>query len=100
MLAQKIIFTGAKLECGIRIQQNLRKTERPWRGTHAVRLSPAINRKPLRLDSRPSVRRRRDIEIGNVFVFCCRPDQQRRIAPKVWFDVPARDVAPHDDAIR
>ena len=53
----------------------------------------AIARKTLRLDDRPGVRRRRDVQIGDVLVPQRLRYQQARIGAELGLDVPARQVA-------
>ena len=66
----------------------------------------AIARKTLRFDDRPRVRRRRDIQIGDVLMPKRLRREQRRVGAEGRFDVPAGKVAaggervarPHDRA--
>jgi len=58
-------------------------------------LSAAVARETLRLDDRSCVQGGRDVHVGDVLVLDRLRDQQRGMAAKGRFHVPAGDVAAH-----
>ena len=96
MLQQHLLFERVDIDCRALLASNtltLRAAEKPVQHRQRDKNAVAVAGETLRLDDRPSVRRRRDIGVGHFFVPQRLRHQQRRIGPERGVDIPARQVA-------
>ena len=100
VLEQHLLVGGVEGDRGtpLRIEQlDRRAAEQSLQHRHRNEDAVAIARKSLRFDDRPRVRRRRDIEVGDVLVAERLRHQERRVGAERRLDVPAGKIAAGGD---